>query len=122
MNLCIYLSLLIVSCVICINYVFSAEDWVRAVNSPKLKIEEAHTYWFSKYVCHRHFATKQFTTPKRLRLNRGAVPTLFLTSSDNSEICPSESEIHKIVSSVRLVICEFARFCGVLSHTLGIWN
>ena len=45
-----------------------------------------------------------------------------LTSSDNSEICPSESEIHKIVSSVRLVICEFARFCGVLSHTLGIWN
>jgi hypothetical protein len=101
-------SLSIVSCVIHISYVFSTEDWVQAVNNPKLKIEEAHTCWFCKYVCHRHFATNQFTTPERLHLNRGAVPTVLLTSSDNSEICPSESEIHKVVSSVRLVICEFA--------------
>ena len=99
----------IVLCVIHINYVFSAEDWVRAINNPKLKIEEAHTYYgLYKYVCNRHFATNQFATPERLRLLRGAVPTLFLTSSDNSEVCPSESEIHKVVSSVRLVICEFA--------------
>jgi len=98
----------LVSCVIHINYVFSAEDWVRAVNNPKLKIEEAHVYSFSKYVCRRHFATDQFTNPQRLHLKRRAVPTLFLTAYDNSEICPSESEIHKVVSSVRLVICEFA--------------
>lgn len=97
----------IVSCVIHISYVFSAEEWVRAVNNPQLKIEEAHTYHgLYKNVCNRHFATNQFATPERLRLLRGAVPTLFLTSSDNSEVCPSESEIRK-VSSVRLVICEF---------------
>jgi hypothetical protein len=88
------------------NYVFSAEDWVRAVNNPKLKIEEAHLYCLSKFVCHRHFATHQFTTPERLRLNRRTIPTLFLTSFDNSENCPSESKIHKVVSSVRLVVCE----------------
>ena len=104
MNLC----LSIVSRVIHINYVFSAEEWVRAINHPKLKIEEANAYSFSKYVCRRHFATNQFTNPRKLRLRRGAIPTLFLTSSDNSEVCPSESEIHKVVSSVRLVICEFA--------------
>ena len=115
------LSLSLVSCVIHINYVFSAEEWVRAINNPTLKIEEAHTYSFSKYVCHRHFATDQFTTPKRLRLNRGAIPTLFLTSSDNSEICPSELEMHKVVSSVRLVIVKwFVWLCGVMSHTYGI--
>jgi len=117
MNLC----LSIVSCVIHINYVFSAEEWVRAINHPKLKIEEAHTYYFSKYVCHRHFATNQFTTPKRLRLNRGAIPTLFLTLSDNSEVCPSESEIHKVVSSVRLVICEMIRMI-VWCHVPHFWH
>jgi len=111
----------VVSCVIHISYVFSAEDWVRAVNNPTLKIEEAHTYYLSKYVCHRHFATNQFTTPKRLRLNRGTIPTLFLTSSDSSEICPSESEIHKAVSSVRLVICEMIHMI-VWCHVSHFWH
>jgi hypothetical protein len=94
---------------------------VRAVNNPKLIIEEAHTYRFSKYVCHRHFATNQFTTPKRLRLNRGTIPTLLLTSSDNLENFPSESEIHKVVSSVRLVICEMIHMI-VWCHFSYFWH
>jgi hypothetical protein len=92
-----------VSCQIPINYLFSAEEWIRAISSPNLHIEEACNYHRTKHVCHRHFATHQFNTPARLRLNRGAVPTLFLTS-DDSENCPSEPEVHKVVSAVRLVI------------------
>ena len=92
-----------VSSLIHISYLYSAEEWVRAINTPNLHIEEACFYHTAKQVCHRHFATHQFNTPARLRLNRGAVPTLFLTS-DDSENCPSESEIHKVVSPVRLVI------------------
>jgi hypothetical protein len=58
----------------------------------------------TKYVCHRHFATSQFTTPQRLRLNRGAVPSLFLPSSDSSENNLPASDVHDtVLSSVRLV-------------------
>lgn len=92
-----------VSCQIRINYLFSAEEWIRAINNPNLHVEEACDYHRTKHVCHRHFATHQFNTPARLRLNRGSVPTLFLTS-DDSENCPSEPEIHKVVSPVRLVL------------------
>ena len=91
-----------VSSLIHINYHYSAEEWVRAINNPDLHIEEAYIYHRTKHVCHRHFATHQFNTTARLRLNRGAVPTLFLTS-DDSENSPSEPEIHKVVSPVRLV-------------------
>ena len=108
MNLCVYKSFSIVLYVIHTNYIFSAEDWVQAINNPQLKIEEARLYCLSKVVYHCHFATDQYITPERWRLNWDAVPTLFLTLSDNSENCTSESEICKVVSSVRLVICEFA--------------
>jgi hypothetical protein len=105
-----------VSSIIHINYLFSAEEWVRAINNPNLHIEEAWYYHITKHVCHRHFATHQFNTPARLRLNRGAVPTLFLTS-DDSENCPSEPEGHKVVSPARLVIGIMIRvipWCFVL--------
>jgi hypothetical protein len=92
-----------VSSLIHINYLFSAEEWVRAINDQNLHIEEAYIYHRTKYVCHRHFATHQFNTPARLRLNRGALPTLFLTS-DDTENRPSEPEIHEVLSPVRLVI------------------
>ena len=92
-----------VSSLIRINYLFSAEEWVQAINIPNLHNEEACTYHRTKHICHRHFATHQFNTPARLRLNRGAVPTLFL-KSDDSENCPSEPEVQKVVSPARLVI------------------
>ena len=49
-------------------------------------------------MCHRHFASNQFTTLKRLRLNRGAVPTI-LNSSDELYEAPEQgvSPPHKQV-------------------------
>jgi hypothetical protein len=105
MNLYIYKRYLIISCLININYLFRAEAWVRALNNSKLVVEEAHMYNRDVVVCQRHFETSQYNTPKRLRLNRNAVPTLFLTSSDASEDVHIESQIQKVVSSERLVIC-----------------
>ncbi|PNF22789.1 hypothetical protein B7P43_G02525 [Cryptotermes secundus] len=69
-----------------------AQKWVRAVNNPNLVVEEAHMYHRNKCVCHRHFATSQYNTPERLHLNRNAVPTLFLPSSDSTEDGLSESD------------------------------
>ncbi|PSN34752.1 hypothetical protein C0J52_21320 [Blattella germanica] len=54
-----------------------AEEWVRFSNNPDLRLEDAHLYAKrGRVMCHRHFTSAQFTTPKRLRLNRGAVPTI----------------------------------------------
>jgi hypothetical protein len=95
---------LIILCLIYINYLFRAEVWVRALNNSKLVVEEAQKYSRDMFVCQRHFETSQYNTPERLRLNRTAIPTLFLSSSNNSENVLTELEIQKVVSLERLVI------------------
>ncbi|KAJ9589722.1 hypothetical protein L9F63_017061, partial [Diploptera punctata] len=67
-----------------------AEEWVRFSNNPDLRVEEAHLYAKrGRVMCHRHFVSSQFTTPKRLRLNRGAIPTI-LNSSDEVYDAPEQ--------------------------------
>ncbi|PNF18209.1 hypothetical protein B7P43_G18046 [Cryptotermes secundus] len=62
-----------------------AQEWVRAVSDPDLDIEKAIKQHKHRVVCCRHFTTSQFNTPGRVRLNRNAVPTLFLPSSLSTE-------------------------------------
>ncbi|PNF22788.1 hypothetical protein B7P43_G02525 [Cryptotermes secundus] len=78
-----------------------AEVWVRALNNSKLVVEEAYKYSKDMVVCQRHFETSQYNTPERLRLNRNAVPTLFLASSDSTEDVVTESQIQKVISLER---------------------
>ena len=115
MTSCVYKILLLMLCFIHIRGHFSAQDWIRAINNPTLNIECAHTYHRTQGVCHRHFTTSQFTTPARIHLNRGVVPTQFLPSCDIYENGLSASEIQKtVLSCARLVVAYFLYYTVVL--------
>lgn len=119
---CVYKILFLMLCFIHICGRFSAQDWIRAINNPTLNLEYAHTYHRTQGVCHRHFATSQFTTPARIRLNRGVVPTQFLPSRDNCEYL-SVSEIQKtVLSSARFVIAYFLHYTVVLCCLLWVFR
>lgn len=121
MTSCVYKILLLILCFIHICEHFSAQDWILAINNPTLNLEYAHTYHRTQGVCHRHFATSQFTTPARVRLNRGVVPTLFLPARDNCENGLSASEIQKaFLSSARLVIAYFLHHTVILCCLLWV--
>jgi hypothetical protein len=123
MTCCVYKILLLMLCFIHIHGHFSAQDWIRAINNPTLNLEHAHTYHRTQGVCHRHFATSQFTTPERVRLNRGVVPTQFLPSHDNCENGFSASEIQKtILSCARLVNAYFLHYTVVLCCLLSVFR